>query len=183
MANEQKLLPPSMAVLWVPQDPGIDDVNAPTPEELVFDLENPTTGPAYNISCAIVQSDFTAQFTDRDTNTDKSLCDDSNVEIPIYKNYEVTLTFFLDADETTVESAYNVAYELFKTPLSYGYIVTRVRYHYSAPFEDGQDVQVFYVQATDPQIVHNEGEPVKMTVNFLPQGSSSNGLVPVGGGS
>lgn len=183
MANEQKLLPPSITVLWVPGEDGIADVNAPTAEELEFDLEDPETGVAYNISCAITQSDYTAQFTDRDTDNTKSLCDDSNVETPIYKNYEVTLTFFLDADETTVESAYNVAYELFKTPLSYGYIVTRVRHPYDTPFEDGQDVQVFYVQAGDPQIVHEEGAPVRMTVPFLPQGRSSNGLVPVGGGS
>lgn len=31
--------------------------------------------------------------------------------------------------------------------------------------------------------VHNDGEPVKMTVNFFPQGRSSNGFVIVGGGS
>ena len=35
----------------------------------------------------------------------------------------------------------NVAYELFKTPLSYGYIVTRVS-TYDTLFEDGQ-TQVF----------------------------------------
>lgn len=183
MANEMKMLPPNIAVLWVPGPDGIADPNAPTEAELAFDLENPETGPAYNISCAITQSDFTLGFTARDTNTDKSLCDDSNVETPIYKNYEGTLTFFRDADLDNVESVYNVAYELFKTPLSYGWLVVRVGKPHDAPFVDGDDVQVFYFQAGDPTSVHNDNEPVKLTVPFMPQGRSSDGFVPVGGGS
>lgn len=183
MAGEVKMLPPNITVLWVPDPPGIADVNAPTAAELAFttDVLPPDGGPAYNITCAIAQDDFTAQFTDRDTNNEKSLCDDSNSELPVTKNFEVSLTFFRDANLDNDASVYNVAYELFKTPLQPGYIVTRVGYQNDEPFVDGQDVQVFYVLSADPQNIHADGESVKMTVPFLQQGRSSNGYVPVGG--
>jgi len=185
MANEVKMLPPNITVLWVPLVPGIADINAPTAEQLEFNLETPEEGAAYNITCAITQSDFTAQFTSRDTNNDKSLCDDSNVETPIYKNYEVSLTAFRDEDtpDDKPESVYNVFYELFRTPLQNGYIVTRVGKQNDEEFVDGDHVQIFLVRSGDPQNVHNEGEPIKMTVEFLPQGQSSNGYAIVGGGS
>lgn len=180
MANEVKMLPPNITVLWVPQDPGIADLNAPEASELVFE---PQGSPAYNITCAIAQDNFTAQFTDRDTNDEKSLCDDSNAATPTYKNYEVTLTFFRDANLDEEESVYNLAYDLFRKPLQRGYIVTRVGYRFDEPFVDGQDVQIFDVLSMDPQNVHADGESVKMTVPFLPQGRSSDGYVRVGGES
>lgn len=182
MANELKMLPPNITVLWVPEPPGIADINVPTADELVW-VEDAATGPAVNITCAITQADFTLGFTERDTNTDKSLCDDSNVATPIYKNYEATLTFFRDADLDNAASVYNIAYELFRTPLQPGYLVTRVGKLNTEPIVDGDDVQIFYVLSGDPIDVHNDGEPVKMTVNFFPQGRSSNGYVTVGGGS
>lgn len=180
MANEVKMLPPAITVLWVPGTDSIADINAPTAAELDFEA-----GPAVNITCAITQSDFTLGFTERDTNDDKSLCDDSNVETPIYKNYEATLTFFRDANADEVLSVYNIAYDLFRTPLQPGFLVTRVHDSKQAtdPIVDGDHVQVFYFLSGDPMNVHNDGEPVKMTVNFYPQGRSSNGYVIVGGGS
>lgn len=180
MANEVKMLPPAITVLWVPGTEGIADVNVPTALELDFE-----TGDAVNITCAITQSDFTLGFTERDTNDDKSLCDSSNVETPIYKNYEGTLTFFRDANADEVLSVYNIAYDLFRTPLQPGYLVVRVHDSKQAtePIVDGDHVQVFYFLSGDPMNVHNDGEPVKMTVNFYPQGQSSNGYVIVGGGS
>lgn len=185
MAGEIKMLPPNITVLWVPLENGIADINAPQAEELVFTLDGgiEDPGPAYNITCAITQSDFTANFTERDTNDDKSLCDDSNVATPIYKNYEVALTAFRDANIENNESVYNLFYGLFRKPLQPGYIVTRIGKLHDEPFVDGDDVQVFEVLSGDPQNVHNDGEPVKMTVNFFPQGSSSNGYVAVGGES
>lgn len=185
MAGEIKMLPPNITVLWVPLANGIADLDAPTTEELGFtlDVDASDVGPAYNITCAITQSDFAANFTARDTNDDKSLCDNSNVETPIYKNYEVTLTAFRDADIENNESVYNLFYELFRQPLQPGYIVTRIGKLHNEPMVDGDHVQVFEVLSGDPQNVHNDGEPIKMTVNFFPQGSSSDGYAVVGGES
>lgn len=175
MAGEQKMLPPNIRVDWIEAgDTALADINIPTAEEL---------NAGVNISCAISQNNFTAAFTARDTNDEKSLCDSANVQTPTYKNYEVALTAFRDRNIENNQSVYNEFYELFKTPLQLGYIVTRVGYPADLPYADGQDVQIFYVQSGDPANVHNNGEPVKMTVNYFPQGQSSDGYVTVGGTS
>src|SRR5690625_79664 len=144
MAGEVKMLPPNIRVDWIPtggdEDEGIEDINAPTAEEL---------NAGTNISCAISQNDFTLAFSERDTNDEKSLCDDSNVQTRVYKNYEVS----------------------------------RVWYPAEEEYEDGQHVHIFFSQSGDPMNVHNNWDPVKMTVNFFPQGRSSNGYVAVGGSS
>src|SRR5690625_1940794 len=123
MAGEVKMLPPNIRVDWIPtggdEDEGIEDNNEPTAEEL---------NAGTNISCAISQNDFTLAFSERDTNDEKSLSDDSNVQTPVYKNYEGALTAFRDADIENNESVYNQFYELFRTPLQNGYLVSRVGY-------------------------------------------------------
>lgn len=172
MAGEVKMLPPNIRVDWIPDPPGIEDINAPTAEEL---------NAGENITCALTSADYTLGWTDRDTNDDKSLCDDSNVQTPIYKNYEANLTAFRDADDTNTESVYNVFYDLFRTPLQSGYLVERVGKQHDEPYVDGDDVSIFKVISGDPRTLHNDGEPVKMQVAFLAQGQSSNGIVEVGG--
>lgn len=175
MADEVKMLPPNIRVDWVPAgDDVFEDINAPTAEDL---------NSGTNISCAISQNDFTLGFTERDTNDEKSLCDDSNVQTPVYKNYEGALTAFRDANIENNESVYNQFYELFRTPLQNGYLVSRVGYPNGQEYEEGQDVQIFFFQSGDPVNVHNNGEPVKMTVNFFPQGRSTDGYAVVGGSS
>lgn len=172
MAGEQKMLPPNVTVTWVPGTDGIEDVNAPTAEEL---------NAGENISCAITSSDYTLGWTERDTDDSKSLCDDSNVSTPIYKNYEGNLTFFRDADRENAESVYNIAYELFITPLQPGYLVERVGKPADDPYETGDEVSVFYFLSGDPRTMHEDGVAVRMQVMYYPQGRSSNGIVPVGG--
>lgn len=175
MAGEVKMLPPNIRVDWYEDADGIfEDLNNPTAEDL---------NSGVNISCAISQNDFTLGATASDTNDEKSLCDGANVQTPTYKNYEATLTFFRDGNVDNVESVYNEAYELFKTPRQSGYLATRVGYPATTDYEDGQDVQIFKVMSDTPQNVHNNGEPVKMTVAFFPQGQSTDGYVTVGGAS
>jgi hypothetical protein len=177
MAGERKMLPPNIRVDWIPtsaDEPGIVDVNAPTAEEL---------NAGENITCAITSPDYTLGWTDRDTDDTKSLCDDSNVATPIYKNYEGNLTFFRDADRENALSAYNIAYELFKTPLQPGYLVERVGKPYDEPYVDGDEVSVFYFLSGDPNTMHEDGTPVRMQVMFYAQGRSSEGIVEVGGTS
>lgn len=178
MANEQKMLPPNIRVDWVPGTlggtPGIDDINVPTATEL---------NDGTNISCAITSADFTLGWTDRDTDDSKSLCDDSNVENPIYKNYEGDLTFFRDANREEVLSVYNIAYELFLTPLQQGFLIKRVGKPFDDPYVDGDEVTIFSFLSGDPNDMHEDGTPVRLQVMFYPQGQSSNGIVVVGGGS
>lgn len=172
MAGEQKMLPPNVTVTWVPGTDGIADINAPTAEEL-------NTGD--NITCAITSADYTLGWTERDTDDSKSLCDDSNVQTPIYKNYEGNLTFFRDRDPSNTMSVYNIAHNLFKTPMSYGYLVERVGKLSDEEYVDGDEVSVFYFQAGDPRTVYEDGVAVRESVMYYPQGRSSNGIVNVGG--
>lgn len=175
MAGEVKMLPPNIRVDWIPvtaEEPGIEDVNAPTAEEL---------NAGENITCAITSPDYTLGWTERDTDDTKSLCDDSNVMNPIYKNYEGNLTFFRDRDSTNALSAYNIAYELFKTPLQQGYLVERVGKPFDEPYVDGDEVSVFLFLSGDPRTLHEDGVPIRMQVPFYAQGRSSEGIVTVGG--
>lgn len=174
MANEQKMLPPNIRVDWIPADPGIADINAPEASEL---------NDGENISCAITSADYTLGWTDRTTDDSKSLCDDSEFENPIYKNYEADLTFFRDRNREEVASVYNIAYELFRTPLQDGFLVERVGKPYDEPYVDGDEVSVFAVLSGDPRTMHEDGVPVRMQLRFYMQGRSSNGIVTVGGES
>lgn len=172
MAGEQKMLPPNVTVTWVPGTDGIADVNAPTATEL---------NDGENITCAITSADYTLGWTERDTDDSKSLCDDSNVQTPIYKNYEANLTFFRDADLDNENSTYNIAHDLFKTPKQPGYLVERVGKQSDEEYVDGDEVSVFYVLSGDPRTMHEDGVAVREQVMFYPQGVSSDGIVNVGG--
>lgn len=174
MAGEEKMLPPNVTVTWVPGEAGIEDINAPTAEEL---------NAGENITCAITSADYTLGWTERDTDDSKSLCDDSNVETPIYKNYEADLTFFRDSDRENNESVYNTVYELFKIPRQRGLLVERVGKNADAEYVDGDEVSVFDFLSGDPRTLHEDGVAVRMQTMFYPQGRSSNGIVPVGGSS
>jgi hypothetical protein len=112
----RKLLPPNITIWWVPEDPtstppkpGIANVDAPTAAEI---------NAGTNISCAMV-ADFTLGWTERDTDDSAGLCDDANVSNPLRKNYESTLTFFLDENRTDATSIYNKVQDLFQVPLSW----------------------------------------------------------------
>lgn len=169
----KKLLPPNITVWWVPDPPGIANVNAPTAAEI---------NAGTNISCAMA-ADFTLGWTERDTDDTAGLCDDANVQNPLRKNFEATLTFFLDEDPTDVTSIYNTVREIFSTPLQAGYLVQRIGGHpRTSPLAvDGDLVTVFKVLSGDPNIINDPAAPVQMEIVFYAQGVSSDGIVVVGG--
>jgi hypothetical protein len=177
----KKLLPPNITIWWVPEDPtstppkpGIANVNAPTAAEI---------NAGTNISCAMV-ADFTLGWTERDTDDSAGLCDDANVSNPLRKNYESTLTFFLDENRTDATSIYNKVQDLFQVPLQLGYLVQRIR---SSPGSvssptvavAGDEVTVFKFLSGDPNILNDPAAPIQMEVVFYAQGVSSNGIVTV----
>lgn len=166
-----KMLPPNVSVWWVPSTPGIDDIDAPTAAEI---------NAGTNISCAIVDP-YTLGWTDRDTDDSASICDDSNVETPTRKNYEGDLTFFRDANMSDVASVFNIAADLFKTPLQQGFLVQRIGKNPNTfpTAAAGDEVSVFEFLSGDPNIVKDNDAPVQMQVRFYAQGRSSNGLVDV----
>lgn len=175
-----KMLPPNITIWWVPDPPGIADVDAPTAAEI---------NAGTNISCAMT-ADFTLGWTDRDTDDTAGLCDDANVANPLRKNYEAQLTFFMDANiaaagEVGDTSVYNKVFGLFKTPLKAGYLVQRIGKHpRKDPTAVADDwVTVFKVISGDPNILNDPGAPVQMQTTFYAQGVSSNGIVQVVAGT
>lgn len=171
-----KMLPPNISVYWVPIPEGIDNVNAPTAEEI---------NAGTDISCAITVDNYTLGWTDRDTDDSRSLCDVDNVENPTSKNVEADLTFFLDADFEDNTSVFNEVMELFRTPLQPGFLVQRLGKNPNSEPEvaNGDEVTVFQVLSGDPNIENDGDAPVRMQIRFYPQGLSSDGIVTVGGDS
>lgn len=177
----KKLLPPNITIWWVPEDPtatppkpGIADVNAPTAAEI---------NAGVNISCAMA-ADFTLGWTERDTDDTAGLCDDANVSNPLRKNYEGTLTFFLDENRDDATSIYNKVQDLFQKPLQLGYLVQRIRKRpgtVNTPTlaEVGDEVTIFKFLSGDPNILNDPAAPIQMEVVFYAQGVSSDGIVKV----
>lgn len=168
------MLPPNVSVYWVPAPPGIDDINAPTADEI---------NAGVDISCAITVDNFTLGWTDRDLDDSRSLCDTDNVENPTAKNVEADITFFLDADFEDNTSVFNEVMELFETPLQRGFLVQRIgKNPNSEPLVvAGDRVTVFDVLSGDPNIENDGTAPVRMQVRFYAQGQSSDGIVTVTG--
>jgi hypothetical protein len=167
----KKLLPPNITIWWVPDPPGISNVNTPTVAEI---------NAGVNISCAMT-ADFTLGWTERDTDDTAGLCDDANVQNPLRKNYEATLTFFLDDDPTDVASIYNQTLGMFRTPLKQGYLVQRIggNPRTKPNAVAGDLVTVFKVISGDPTIINDPAAPIQMEIVFYAQGVSSDGIVPV----
>lgn len=179
-----KMLPPSITVWWIDDGDqtsacyvgsygnGFANIDCPTAAEINAGL---------NISCAMT-TEFTLGWTERDTDDTRGLCDDAAVANPTTKNYEASLSFFLDRDPNKAEeSIYNDVMQLFKKPLRSGYLVQRIGKH---PRRDvdavtGDWVTVFKVYSGDPNILNDATAPIQMEVVFYAQGASSDGLVQV----
>lgn len=123
------------------------------------------------LSPAIAWQDFALGATDSDDVEDRGITDPGNAVTRGFANFEATLSFFRDANLSDLTSDYVKAWNAFKTPRTYGYLVLRVaEKHWSAPWADGDRVSVFRFVA-DVIVDDTEGDDsVKFTVNFLPQG-------------
>ena len=131
-------------------------------------LNAPTT---LQLSPAIAWQDFALGATDSDDVEDRGLTDPGNAVTRGFSNFEATLSFFRDANAGDLSSDYVKAWEAFKVPRTYGYLVIRVaEQHWSAPWTAGDRVSVFRFVA-DIITDDTEGDDsVKFSVNFLPQG-------------
>lgn len=131
-------------------------------------LNAPTT---LQLSPAIAWQDFALGATDSDDVEDRGITDPGNAVTRGFSNFEATLAFFRDADPNDLTSDYVKAWNAFKTPRTYGYLVLRVAdQKWNAPWAAGDRVSVFRFVA-DIIVDDTEGDDsVKFTVNFLPQG-------------
>lgn len=147
------------------------DANMPDGTESAPSVTTLNAGTTLQLSPAIAWQDFALGATDSDDVEDRGITDPGNAVTRGFSNFEATLAFFRDADPNDLTSDYVKAWEAFKVPRTYGYLVIRVaEKHWSAPWTAGDRVSVFRFVA-DIIVDDTEGDDsVKFTVNFLPQG-------------
>lgn len=126
---------------------------------------------AIDLSPAIAWQDFALGATDSDDVDDRGIVDPGNAVTRGFANFEGTLSFFRDANPDDMTSDFVKAWETFKVPRTYGYLVMRVAdKKWNEPWAAGDRVSVFRFVA-DVIVDDAEGDDsVKFTVNFLPQG-------------
>jgi len=126
---------------------------------------------AIDLSPAIAWQDFALGATDSDDVDDRGIVDPGNAVTRGFANFEGTLSFFRDANPDDSTSDFVKAWETFKVPRTYGYLVLRVaEKRWNEPFASGDRVSVFRFVA-DVITDDTEGDDsVKFSVNFLPQG-------------
>lgn len=157
----KKMMSPKTTIWWVDED-GVVDPLHPKVSELVA---------GENISCAIVRG-YTLNPTASDTDNTASICDSGNVVNPTFDNYEATLTFFYESDDTDTESVFKTATDLFEVKGARGYLYRRIGKLSSMPPVATDKVEGFFVQSDNPSTVDggDNGGPIQLTVPFLQQG-------------
>lgn len=128
-------------------------------------------GTTLQLTPAIAWQDFALGATDSDDVEDRGLADPGNAVTRGFSNFEATLSFFRDADASDTTSDYVKAWNAFKTPRTYGYLVIRVaEKKWDEPWAAGDRVSIFRFVA-DIITDDTEGDDsVKFTVSYLPQG-------------
>lgn len=159
----KKMLAPKTTLVWIPYA-GMPNYLAPTAAQI---------NAGTNISCA-VQTGYSLNPTDPDTDDTKSICDNSNSENPTFDNYEGSLPIFrgIRAETTGV---YSQAYALFKKPDARGYLARRVGKPNTATAAIGDTWSLFGFSTDVPQDIESDaGGPIGMTVPLLPTGELNN---------
>lgn len=152
-------------VAWIP-DAYMTTAEAAAPPASI--LNAATT---VQLSPAVAWQDWALGATDSDDVDDRGITDPGNAVTRGFANFEGTLSFFRDANPLDMTSDYVKAFETFKVPRQYGYLVLRVAdKRWEQPWAAGDRVSVFRFVA-DVITDDTEGDDsVKFTVNFLPQG-------------
>lgn len=162
----EKTLRGNIRVLMAYPEAFVDPLS-PTDDELndQFVYTSNEDAMVFNVTCAIEDSSFTANFTDSDTDDERTLCDEGAVQTPIAKNYEVSWDVFRDKD-VDAAGVYNLAWRLAMTPDRPFYVYVSTDADQDAAFADGQDVSIFGVTTDNPQDVVDTGSNTKVGVRF-----------------
>lgn len=155
-------------VAWVP-DALMTPAQAAAPSATL--LNNVST--TQDLSAAIAWQDFALANATSDTKDDRGITDPGNATTRGFSNFAGTLSFFRDADLTNTTSPYVQAWNTFKTPRTYGYLVIRVaEQKWNTPFAAGDRVSVYKFIADIVVDDVSGDDAVKFKVNFLPQGAT-----------
>ncbi len=160
---QRKMLSPNTTLWWI-DTTGVANFSTITAAEI---------NAGANISCAI-QTGYTLNPTDSDTDDTKSICDNSNAANPTFKNYEGNFTIFRSIIGETAGVFY-VAYNLFKKPDHEGFLVRRLGKANTAVAAIGDTVSVFgFTNDVPGDVESDSGGPIGMTVPLLPTGKMNN---------
>lgn len=152
-------------VAWVP-DAYMTPEQAKAPTATI--LNAATT---VQLSEAIAWQDFALGATDSDDVEDRGITDPGNASSRGFANFEGTLSFFRDKNPDDTSSPYVIAWDTFKVPRTYGYLVLRVaEKKWNEPWAAGDRVSVFKFVADVITDDTDGDDSVKFTVNFLQQG-------------
>lgn len=150
----------NVKVGWI-LDADLTDPEAPAAAEL--------NGDALDLSAAIAWDGYEVGATDSDDWDDRALTDLGNAITRGFANYAATLPFFYDADFSDTSSVYNDAFDAFRTPLTTGWIVTRVGVPASTAWAANDVVSVFKFIAGTTQTDQGD-QSTKFVVEFMQQG-------------
>lgn len=152
-------------IAWV-LDANMTPSQAAAPTETILNA-----GTTVQLSPAVAWQDFALGATDSDDVEDRGITDPGNAVTRGFANFEATLSFFRDKNSADSNSDYVKAFETFRTPRTYGYLVMRVaEKKWSDPWAAGDRVSVFRFVADTIVDDATGDDSVKFTVNFLPQG-------------
>lgn len=153
-------------VAWI-LDANMTAAQAAAPTETILNAAS-----TLQLSPAIAWQDFALGATDSDDVEDRGITDPGNAVTRGFANFEATISFFRDASGVAdTNSDFVKAFQTFRTPRTYGYLVLRVaEKKWDAAWAAGDRVSVFKFVA-DIVVDDTEGDDsVKFTVTFLPQG-------------
>jgi hypothetical protein len=165
MANE-KLLRANVTVLLAYPEAFADPLH-PSAAELNDQFVFTTNEDAmvFNVSCAIEDSSLTANFTDSDTDDERTICDEGAVQTPTAKNYEFSLDFFRDKN-VDAAGLFNLGFRLVQNPDRPFYGITRIGVSRDTAFANGQDVSIFGLTTDNVQDIVDSGANTKAGARF-----------------
>lgn len=153
----------NVTVWWVPAA-GIADYRSPTAAEI---------NAGVDLTDAIAWDGFELGASDSNDVDDRSLRDLGNAVTRGFQQFAATIPFFRSANPQDPTSDYTIAFETFREPRVYGYLITRVLQvapSTAVPAAAGEWISVFKFVG-DYIADDTEGEDsYKFTVGFLPQG-------------
>lgn len=156
-----KMLRPNVGIYVATAD-AFADFKAPTLSEITDATK------VFNISPAITD-DYTLNQTESDSDDSLAIVDNADVQTPTYFNYEASLEIFRD-ENTSADSVYNKAYDLFKTVDTEYFLIKRIGFAHDAAFAEGQEISVYGVSTDLPYDIVGDGEMIRCAAAFLVTG-------------
>lgn len=152
-----------VTVWWVPAS-GVADYRSPTAAEI---------NAGVDLTEAIAWDSYEIAASESNDVEDRGLLDAGNAVTRGFEQFAASFNLFRDVDQSDTTSPYNIAFETFRQPRQYGYLITRILQKdagTSPPAEAGQWISV-YRFVSDAVGDDTEGEDsYKMTLTFMPQG-------------